>query len=270
MNGATQDNIDQDIEEGGGGEEPEPPDTLNARVLTAPDGTYDTSFGSFANPGPRGLVGGTPDNDQIFAFAKVGGRLVSTAGGIDLPDFTGTQGDGALQGFEVTDGQSSHGPVSGTAYAEDDFAKVKAAGVMKVGTETEFAPFDYIDAGAHAGLNVDLFDEIGKELGVFTDPYQWYGRLADEMLRAMRLVVDTGLHYKGWTREQAIQYMLDNSSMAESDVVAEVEDTGDPPAGDVGEHGLERRQVAVDIRDEGDPLQGHPRIMPCGAAPPSP
>jgi uncharacterized protein (DUF885 family) len=66
-------------------------------------------------------------------------------------------------------------------------------------------------------------ESIGKELGVFTDPYQWYGRLSDEMLRAMRLVVDTGLHAKGWSREQAIQYMLDNSSMAESDVVAEVE-----------------------------------------------
>jgi uncharacterized protein (DUF885 family) len=66
-------------------------------------------------------------------------------------------------------------------------------------------------------------ESIGKELGVFTDPYQWYGRLSDEMLRAMRLVVDTGLHSKGWTREQAIRYMLDNSSMAETDVVAEVE-----------------------------------------------
>ena len=66
-------------------------------------------------------------------------------------------------------------------------------------------------------------ESIGKELGVFTDPYQYYGRLSDEMLRAMRLVVDTGLHAKGWTRERAIQYMLDNSSMAESDVIAEVE-----------------------------------------------
>jgi len=66
-------------------------------------------------------------------------------------------------------------------------------------------------------------ESLGKELGVFTDPYQWYGRLSDEMLRAMRLVVDTGLHAKGWTREQSIQYMLDNSSMAESDVTAEVE-----------------------------------------------
>ncbi|NCT82236.1 MAG: DUF885 domain-containing protein [Comamonadaceae bacterium] len=66
-------------------------------------------------------------------------------------------------------------------------------------------------------------ESLGKELGLFTDPYQWYGRLSDEQLRAMRLVVDTGLHHKGWTREQAIRYMLDNSSMAESDVVSEVE-----------------------------------------------
>ena len=43
---------------------------------------------------------------------------------------------------------------------------MKAAGVLKVGTETEFAPFDFIDAGQHVGLNVDLFDEVGKELGV--------------------------------------------------------------------------------------------------------
>lgn len=52
------------------------------------------------------------------------------------------------------------------ACADDVLGKVKAAGVLKVGTETEFAPFDFIDAGAHVGLNVDLFQEIGKELGV--------------------------------------------------------------------------------------------------------
>jgi uncharacterized protein (DUF885 family) len=64
---------------------------------------------------------------------------------------------------------------------------------------------------------------LGKELGMFTDPYQWFGRLNDEQLRAMRLVVDTGLHSLGWSREQAIKYMLENSTMAESDVVSEVE-----------------------------------------------
>lgn len=52
------------------------------------------------------------------------------------------------------------------AWAQDALARVKAAGELKVGTETQFAPFDFIDAGEHVGLNVELFAEIGKELGV--------------------------------------------------------------------------------------------------------
>lgn len=66
-------------------------------------------------------------------------------------------------------------------------------------------------------------ESLGEELGMFTDPYQKQGNLDDEMLRAMRLVVDTGLHHKGWSRDQAIQYMLDNSSMGRTDATAEVE-----------------------------------------------
>jgi uncharacterized protein (DUF885 family) len=66
-------------------------------------------------------------------------------------------------------------------------------------------------------------ESLGHELGLFADPFQYYGRLNDEQLRAMRLVVDTGLHAFGWSREQAIDYMLENSSLAEGDVVAEVE-----------------------------------------------
>jgi uncharacterized protein (DUF885 family) len=66
-------------------------------------------------------------------------------------------------------------------------------------------------------------ETIGYELGMYTDPYQKFGQLQNEQFRAMRLVVDTGLHAKGWTRDQAIKYMLDNSAMSETDVTAEVE-----------------------------------------------
>jgi len=64
-----------------------------------------------------------------------------------------------------------------------------------------------------------LWDELGME----KDPYQRFGGLNDEMLRAMRLVVDSGIHAKGWSRDQAIDYMLANSGMSRTEVTAEVE-----------------------------------------------
>ncbi len=66
-------------------------------------------------------------------------------------------------------------------------------------------------------------ETLGYPMGLYKDPMQHWGTLDDEMLRAMRLVVDTGLHAKSWSREQAIDYMLANSGMGRSDATAEVE-----------------------------------------------
>ncbi len=66
-------------------------------------------------------------------------------------------------------------------------------------------------------------ETLGYPMGLYKDPMQHWGTLDDEILRAMRLVVDTGLHTKGWSREQAIDYMLANSGMGRSDATAEVE-----------------------------------------------
>ncbi len=66
-------------------------------------------------------------------------------------------------------------------------------------------------------------ETLGYDMGFYKDPIQRMGTLDDEMLRAMRLVVDTGIHAKGWSREQAIKYMLDHSSMGKTDATAEVE-----------------------------------------------
>ncbi len=64
-------------------------------------------------------------------------------------------------------------------------------------------------------------ERLGKEVGFYKDPYSDYGRLEDEMLRAIRLVVDTGLHYKHWTREQVVQYFHDHSAIDEPNVQSE-------------------------------------------------
>jgi len=66
-------------------------------------------------------------------------------------------------------------------------------------------------------------ETLGYDMGFYNDPIQRFGTLSDEMLRAMRLVVDTGIHSKGWTRQQAIDYMMAHSDMGKTDATSEVE-----------------------------------------------
>ncbi len=66
-------------------------------------------------------------------------------------------------------------------------------------------------------------ESLGKELGLYTDPYQYAGALGDEMHRAIRLVVDVAMHEKKMTREEAIRYMMENEALSEEGTIAEIE-----------------------------------------------
>ncbi len=66
-------------------------------------------------------------------------------------------------------------------------------------------------------------ESLGNELGLYEDPYQYYGMLSAEMHRAIRLVVDAGIHAKGWTREQAIEFSLEHEAESESSIISEIE-----------------------------------------------
>ncbi len=116
-------------------------------------------------------------------------------------------------------------------------------------------------------------ETLWKELGVESDPYQRMGGLNDEMLRAMRLVVDTGIHAKGWTRDQAIKYMTDNSPMPFSDATAEVEryiaNPGQALAYKTGALTIQRlkRKAQGELGAKFDPRTFHAAVLDTGALP---
>jgi prolyl oligopeptidase len=66
-------------------------------------------------------------------------------------------------------------------------------------------------------------ESLGDDMGLYSDPYSKYGQLTYDMWRAVRLVVDTGIHAKHWTRDQAIKYFMENAPKAELDIVNEVD-----------------------------------------------
>ncbi len=116
-------------------------------------------------------------------------------------------------------------------------------------------------------------ESLGYPMGLLNDPYQRFGSLDDEMLRAMRLVVDTGLHSKGWGRDKAIAYMLANSGMGKTDATAEVERYIAIPsqavAYKIGALTIQRlkKQAEAALGDRFDPREFHDQVLGTGALP---
>ncbi len=116
-------------------------------------------------------------------------------------------------------------------------------------------------------------ESMGKELGLYEDPYQYFGMLSSEMHRAIRLVVDTGIHAKGWTREQAIQYSLDNEAESEESITSEIERymavPGQALSYKIGQLKIIelRKKAEKDLGNKFDIKQFHAKVLESGVLP---
>jgi uncharacterized protein (DUF885 family) len=116
-------------------------------------------------------------------------------------------------------------------------------------------------------------ERLGKEVGFFQDPYSYYGHLQDDMLRAIRLVVDTGFHYKHWTRQQVVDFFHDHSAIDEAEVQSETDRYMAWPAQALGYkigqlEILKLRQYAKDQLGDKFSLSGfHDEVLGAGALP---
>jgi uncharacterized protein (DUF885 family) len=116
-------------------------------------------------------------------------------------------------------------------------------------------------------------ESLGPELGVYKDPYQYFGRLEGELFRAIRLVVDTGLHAKGWTREQVLEYIDANSAASDARRIAETERyiaiPGQAVAYKIGQLKISelRARAEQELGDRFDLRRFHTAVLGDGALP---
>lgn len=135
----------------------------------------------------------------------------------------------------------------------------------------EVRRYTYISA---FGEGWGLYSEyLGKEVDFYETPYDDFGRLSYEMWRATRLVVDTGIHTKGWTRQQAVQYMLDNTALSEHNVRTEVDRyitwPGQALSYKIGELTIKRlrQQAETRLQDKFDIRAFHEAVLEHGSVP---
>jgi uncharacterized protein (DUF885 family) len=116
-------------------------------------------------------------------------------------------------------------------------------------------------------------ERLGKELGLYSDPYQRMGQLQGEMHRAVRLVVDAGIHAKGWTREEAVKYSLDNEPITEANAIQEIERyismPGQALSYKIGELKIleMRKKAEGSLGKKFDPREFHDQVLKDGAMP---
>jgi prolyl oligopeptidase len=116
-------------------------------------------------------------------------------------------------------------------------------------------------------------ERLGYDLGLYRDPYSRFGQLTYDMWRAVRLVVDTGMHYKGWTRQQAIEFFRDNAAKTEHDIVNEIDRyilwPGQALAYKIGQLKILqiRERAEVQLGDRFDIRAFHDELLGAGALP---
>ncbi|MBT5602195.1 MAG: DUF885 domain-containing protein [Gammaproteobacteria bacterium] len=116
-------------------------------------------------------------------------------------------------------------------------------------------------------------EQLGYDLGLYKDPYSRFGQLSYDMWRAVRLVVDTGMHYKGWSRSQAIAYFKDNAPRKELDIINEIDRyiswPGQALAYKLGQLKIQdlRTKAETELGDQFDIRLFHDKVLENGAIP---